>query len=781
VAKPFKGVINLDITQSVPDWEPYKQPIAPEGTPNVLMIVLDDVGFSAMEPFGGLIETPNITRIAGRGLIYTNFHTTALCSPTRSCLMTGRNHTTNGMGTITEAASGFPSTNGHIPFECGTIAEVLGERGWNTYVVGKWHLTPEDEMNMASIKRQWPLGRGFERFYGFLGAETNQWYPDLVYDNHPVDQPRSPEAGYHLTTDLTDKALEFIRDAKAVAPDKPFFFYFCPGACHAPHHAPKEWADRYQGRFDMGYEAYRELVFERQKQMGIMPEHAQLSPINPYAGEKSPDGTKSWSELDVVRPWDSLSDDEKRLFSRMAEVYAGFLSHADHEIGRLLDYLERSGQLDNTLIVLVSDNGASGEGGPNGSVNENKMFNGLPDRIEENLPFIDDLGGPRTYNHYPTGWAWAFNTPFKLWKRYSNWEGGTADPMIVSWPAGITASGVCRRYTHAVDIVPTVYQALGIEPPEAVKGYTQHPLEGVSFAATFADVNADTGKQIQFYSMGGTQGIWHRGWKAANVTPSAPDMWADYGNLRWELFDTTSDPTECRDLASEHPDKLKELIALWWTLAGQYQALPLENRNALEVLGTERPQIAKPRNRYIYYPGCAEVPESVAPNIRNRSYTVAVEVDIQTPDASGVLFAHGSRFGGHALYIKDGKLKYVYNWVGLLEQIVESTERIPTGHAVLSASFRREGDTMPAEGPLTLHLGDATIGEGRIKTQPGKFSIAGEGLNIGREGAEPVTDDYPGPAPWAFAGGTIERAVIDVSGQPFVDLAVEARAAFARD
>ena len=386
MAKPFKGVINVDVTQSTPDWEPYKQPIAPDGTPNVLMIVLDDVGFSAMEPFGGMIDTPNIKRIAGRGITYTNFHTTALCSPTRSCLMTGRNRTTNGMGTITEAASGFPGSNGHIPFECGTIAEVLGERGWNTYAVGKWHLTPEDEMNMASIKWQWPLGRGFERFYGFLGAETNQWYPDLVYDNHPVEQPRSPEEGYHLTTDLTDKALEFVRDAKAIAPDKPFFLYFCPGACHAPHHVPKEWADRYRGRFDMGYEAYRELVFERQQQMGIMPPEAELSPINPYAGEKNPDGTKSWSELDMVRPWDSLSSDEKRLFTRMAEVYAGFLSHADHEIGRLLDHLETSGQLDNTMIVLVSDNGASGEGGPNGSVNENKLFNGLPDRSRTTFP-----------------------------------------------------------------------------------------------------------------------------------------------------------------------------------------------------------------------------------------------------------------------------------------------------------------------------------------------------------------------------------------------------------
>lgn len=695
--------------------------------------------------------------------------------------MTGRNHTTNGMGTITEASSGFPSTNGHIPYECGTIAEVLEEYGWNTYMVGKWHLTAEDEMNMASTKRQWPLGRGFERFYGFLGAETNQWYPDLVYDNHPIEQPGSPEHGYHLTTDLADKALEFIRDAKAIAPEKPFFLYFCPGACHAPHHAPKQWADKYRGRFDMGYEAYRELVFQRQKQSGIMPPHADLPPINPYAGERSPDGTRGWSELDIVRPWADLSDDERRLFCRMAEVYAGFLSHADHEIGRLLDHLEASDQLDNTLIVLVSDNGASGEGGPNGSVNENKMFNGLPDRIEENLPFIEDLGGPRTYNHYPTGWACAFDTPFKLWKRYSNWEGGTADPMIISWPARIAIRGVCRRYTHAVDIVPTIYEALAIQPPQTVKGYTQYPIEGLSFAATFADLDAHTGKQTQFYSMGGTQGVWHNGWKAASVTPAAPDMWADFANLRWELYETDSDPTECHDLAGDHPDKLKELIALWWTLAGEYGALPLENRDAVQIFGTERPQIAKARNRYIYYPGCAEVPESVAPNVRNRSYTIAVEVEILTSEASGVLCSQGSRFGGHALYIKNGRLRYVYNWAGIEEQVVESTEVVPTGRTVLSVSFDKAGDSAPTEGPLTLYAGAVKIGEGRIKTQPGKFSLAGEGLNIGRDGGEPVTEDYAGDPPWALVGGTIFKAIIDVSGRPFVDLAMEARAAFARD
>jgi arylsulfatase A-like enzyme len=778
--KPFKGVINIDITESVPDWGPYAQPIAAEGSPNVLYIVLDDVGFSAMEPFGGLIETPNINRIAEQGLTYTNFHTTALCSPTRSCLMTGRNHTTNGMATITEASSGFPSSNGHIPFECATIAEVLGERGWNTYMTGKWHLTAEDEMNLASRKSQWPIGRGFERFYGFLGAETNQWYPDLVYDNHPVDQPKLPEEGYHLTTDLADRAISFIADAKAIAPDKPFLLYYCPGACHAPHHAPKEWADKYKGKFDMGYEAYRDLVFERQKKLGVITDKAELSPINPYVDEQSADG-KGWPEADTVRPWDSLSDDEKRLFCRMAEVYAGFLSHADYEIGRLLDHLEKSGELENTLIVLVSDNGASGEGGPSGSVNENKYFNGIPDRIEDNLPYLEVLGSPLTYNHYPTGWACAFNTPFKLWKRYSNWEGGTADPMIVSWPKGIAASGVCRQYTHAVDIVPTIYECLGVDPPEVVKGYTQFPIEGTSFAATFADTNANTGKQTQFYSMGGTRAIWHDGWKAVAISPAAPDMWAGYAKQRWELFDVDNDPSECHDLASEHPDKVQELIGLWWSEAGRYGALPLENRGVVEILATERPQLSKPRDRYVYYSGGSEVPESVAPNIRNRSYTIAVEATIDTEEAGGVLFAHGSRFGGHALYIKDRKLKYVYNFAGLDEQIVESTVEVPTGHVVLSASFERDGDSMPCEGTLTLHIREEEAGEGRIKTQPGKFSIAGEGLNIGREGAEPVTDDYPGDYPWAFVGGTIHQAAIDVSGKAFVDLAMEARAAFARD
>ena len=481
--KAFQGTINVDIRDSVPDWAPFEPPRAPDGAPNVLYIVLDDVGFSAMSRYGGPIPTPNIDRIVDKGIRYTQFHTTALCSPTRSCLLTGRNHTRNSMACITEAAIGFPNASGTIPPENGMLSEILGELGWNTYMVGKWHLCPTDEMNLASTRRNWPTGRGFERWYGFLGAETNQWYPDLVYDNHPVDQPKTPDEGYHLTEDITDKALEFIRDAKAVAPDKPFFLYYAPGACHAPHHAPKEWIDKFKGQFDMGYEAIRETTLANQIKLGIVPADTELPPVNPIGTQErtGPDG-KPFPMLDVTRPWDSLNDDEKRLFSRMAEVYAGFLAHADFHIGRLLDYLEEWDMLDNTMIVLVSDNGASGEGGPDGSVNEMKFANGVPDDLAQNLAKIDELGGTRTYNHYPNGWAMAFNTPFKMWKRYE-FNGGTADPCIISWPAGTKARGEVRdQYAHAIDIVPTILDVLGVEPPETIKGHTQSPIDGVTHA-----------------------------------------------------------------------------------------------------------------------------------------------------------------------------------------------------------------------------------------------------------------------------------------------------------
>jgi arylsulfatase A-like enzyme len=780
MGKRFRGVINIDDRDSVPDWEPYLQPAAPPGSPNVLYVVLDDVGFSAMEPWGGLIETPNINRLAANGLTYTNWHTTALCSPTRSSLLTGRNHTTNGMACIAEATSGYPNANGHIPFECATLPEVLGERGWNTYMLGKWHLCPSDEMNMASTKRNWPVGRGFERFYGFLGGETNQWYPDLIYDNHPVEQPAMPEDGYHLTTDLTDKALEFIKDAKTIAPDKPFFMYFCPGATHAPHHAPKEWIEKYRGAFDMGYERYRELVFERQKALGVMPAHAELTPINPYVEQTSAEGLP-WPALDVVRPWDSLSEDEQRLFCRMAEVYAGFLSHTDAEIGRLLDFLEQAGELENTIVVLVSDNGASAEGGPNGSVNENKFFNGIPDTIEENLRHLDELGSTATYNHYPSGWAWAFNAPFKMWKRY-NFEGGVADPMIVSWPAGIQARGELRgQFCHATDVAPTIYDLLGLELPDEVKGYHQIALEGVSLRPTFAGGDAPTPKETGFFSILGSRAIWHRGWKAVSVHPTIAG-WGHFDRDRWELYDTEADPTEMHDLAAEHPDRVREMVNLWFHEAGRYNGLPLLDKTAVEVLADpSRPQVAPPRDRYVYYPGTAEVPETAAVNIRNRSYSIAVEVDVDSEDASGVLFSHGARFGGHSLYVKDRRLKYVYNFVGSMEQVVESDREVPTGAVTLGASFVREGEAMPATGTLSLFIGDEKVGEGRITTQPGNFSLVGEGLNVGKDPGEPVTSDYAGAHPYAFTGGTIRQAVVDVSGAQYVDVELEALAMMKRE
>lgn len=785
MAKPFRGVVNLDIRDSVPDWGPYEQPKAAPGTPNVLYIVLDDVGFGALGCYGGPIETPNIDRIAAGGLRYGQWHTTALCSPTRSCLLTGRNHTTNGMACISEAAIGFPGGNGHIPPQCATLAEVLVDQGFSTAMVGKWHLCAEDEMNLASGRRNWPVGRGFERFYGFLGAETSQWYPDLVHDNHPVQQPAQPEDGYHFGVDITDKALEFVGDVKAIAPDRPVFLYYAPGAAHAPHQVPKQWADYYRGRFDAGYEAMRERILTRQKAMGLVPENTGLPPLNPVGepGTRTGPEGEQFPPLDYTRPWDTLSEDEQRLFTRMAEVYAGFLSHCDHQIGRLLDYLEEIGQLENTIVVVVSDNGASGEGGPNGTVNENNVFNGVPDDLAENLAMLDELGGTKTYNHYPNGWAMAFNAPFKMWKRYS-FNGGTCDPCVISWPKGIKARGETRdQYHHATDIVPTLLDCLGIDLPDTVKGYPQHPLQGVSMRYTFDTPNIPTAKRTQFYSMLGTRGIWHDGWKAVTTHP-AISGWSHFPEDTWELYHTDEDRSELRDLAEQEPARLAELVGLWFHEAGANQALPLDDRSAVEILTTPRPQLAPAHERYVYRPGGAEVPEAVAVNVRNRSYSIGAWVDVPDTGVEGVLFSHGGRFGGHALYVKDNRLHYVYNFLGSTLQHIVADRDLPTGpNQILAASFEKDGEDPPgtARGLLSLYHGEQKVGEGRIKTQPGKFGVGGEGLNAGCDHGEPVTDDYPGTRPWAFTAGALHRVAVDVGGEPYVDLEREAAAMLSRE
>ncbi len=785
MAQPFKGTINVDIRDSEPDWAPFEAPTAPDGAPNVVYIVLDDVGFSALGCYGGPVETPNIDRLAAEGARYTQWHTTALCSPTRSCLLTGRNHTRNSMACITEAAIGFPNASGTIPPENGMLSEILGELGWNTYMVGKWHLCPEDEMNLASTRRNWPSGRGFERSYGFLGAETNQWYPDLFYDNHLVDQPRSPEEGYHLTVDLTDKAIEFIRDAKVVAPEKPFFLYYAPGACHAPHHVPKEWADKYKGRFEKGYEELREQTLARQKELGLVPPDTELPPLNPIGTPETRTGPdeKAFPMMDVTRPWDTLSSEEKLLFCRMAEVYAGFLAHADDQIGRLLGFLEEWGWRENTLVILVSDNGASGEGGPNGSVNEMKMMNGIPDHIEENLPLLDEIGGTNTYNHYPNGWAMAFNTPFKMWKRYE-FNGGTCDPCIISWPAGMKAKGEIRdQYHHAIDLVPTVLDALGVDPPAAIKGHTQSRFDGVSMRYSFDDASAPAARQTQFYAMLGSRAIWHNGWKAVTNHATVAG-WGNFNDDEWELYHTETDRAELHNVAAENTDKVRELQNLWFAEAGSNGAFPLDDRSPLEILLTPRPVLSPPRNRYVYFPHTAEIPESQAVNVRNRSYAIGALVDIAVPGAEGVLFAHGSAFGGHALYVKDNRLHYIYNFVGMNEQLVVASEDVPTGeNLILGASFDKTGEDPPgvANGTLTLYHADKRVGEAQIKTQPGKFTIGGEGLCIGRDGGSGVTLDYPGVEPWAFTGGTILRVAVDVSGEPYIDLEREAAAMLMRE
>lgn len=779
MGRQFSGTINLDIRESRPDWTPYEAPKASPGAPNILYIVWDDVGFGAFDCYGGPIQTPSMKRIADMGVRFTQFHTTALCSPTRSCFLTGRNATSNGMACITEASSGFPGFNGRIPLENALLSEVLSEKGWSTFAIGKWHLTPEEECNMASTRIRWPLGRGFDRYYGFLGGETDQWYPDLISDSHPQEPSHSPKEGYHLSMDLADRAISFIRDNVSIAPEKPWMLYFCPGAGHAPHQVPKEWADKYKGLFDMGYEKLREQTLSIQIKMGLIPQGTELPPLNPNNDIKGPDG-QPWPQLDTVRSWESLSENEKKLFCRMAEVYAGFVSYTDYHIGRILDYLEQSGQLENTIIVAVSDNGSSGEGGPNGSVNENKFFNGIPDNLEDNMKHLDVLGSEKTYNHYCTGWAMAFNTPFKMWKRYSGYEGGTADPCIVAWPKGIKARGEIRhQYTHAIDIVPTLYDCLGIDPPEQVKGYTQSPIEGISFRSALDDGNAKTGKEMQYYSMLGTRGIWYKGWHA-NTRHAALSGWGKFENDEWELYNLDQDRNQTRNIALQNPEKLEFMKDLWFALAGRYKGLPLDDRSAVEVLTAARPQPAAPRTRYVYYPDASVIPEAVAVNIRGRSYNIAAHVNIQSLEARGVLFSHGGRFGGHALYINnDLKLCYVYNWLGEKEQKLITNVKIPTGESILGVRFRKEGMEGPSpKGEAALYINDNKVTEAQIITQPGKFGL-GEALAIGRDAGQPVASDYQ--SPYSFNGGIIKQVIIDISGEPYRDMERELRGMLMRD
>jgi arylsulfatase len=772
----FPGMIGRTTDESTPAWpKPLR---AMPGAPNVLMIVLDDTGYGQLGCYGSPIATPNIDRLAAGGLRYTNMHSTALCSPSRSCIVTGRNHHANAMAGINEMATGYPGYHGYIPFENGFLPEMLVQHGFSTYLVGKYHLLPSEQESAAGPYDRWPLGRGFERFYGFLGGDTSQWYPELIYDNHQIEPPRSPDEGYHLTEDLADKAIQFIADAKQVAPHKPFYLLFCPGATHAPHHVPMEWADRYRGQFDDGWDAYRETVFANQKRLGIVPADAELSRHDPD-----------------VPAWDDLPADVRRLYARMMEVFAGFLTHTDYHIGRIVDYLRETGEQENTLIMLVSDNGASSEGGVTGTPNEMQFFNNAPEPVEDTLSSIDLLGGPTTFNHYAWGWTFAGNTPFRRWKR-ETYRGGVSAPFLVHWPRGFKARGEIRtQYAHLIDIVPTVLEVQGIEPPVTIRGVTQAPLQGVSFRYTFDEPAAPTRRRTQYYEMLGHRAIDHDGWRAVCPWPgpsfseagkpfgvpiSANDL-ADLDARHWELYHLDRDPTENHNVAGQHRDKLIELIALWYVEAGKYDVLPIDG-SGVQRLTTKRPQVAEPRDLYVFRPGTQSVPFFAGPRVLNRPHSITADVEISSPGANdGVLLSQGSGVGGWSMYLAEGRLHYAHNYVGRAVYSVVAPEPVPAGRHQLRLEFEPTGQPDFAHGRgvparAQLYVDGVLVAQADfpvtipIMINPGQTVC---GYNHG----SPVSPDYQ--PPFRFTG-VLRTVTIDLSGELITDSEAEMRMAMAR-
>lgn len=718
-----------------------KLPKAPEGAPNVLMIVLDDVGFAQLGCYGGLggrIDTPHIDRLAARGLRYTGWHTTALCSPTRACLLTGRNHHSVGVGAIMEMATPAPGYNGRIPHEAAMLPAVLLEHGYNTMCLGKWHLAPDEHNSPVGPFDRWPLGRGFERFYGFLPGETDQWHPDLWSDNHRVPAPGTPESGYHLSVDLVDRAVSLVSEQKAVAPDRPFFMYLAFGACHSPHHAPPEYVERYKGRFDAGWDVVRDETLARQKATGLVPANTDLPARNPG-----------------VQEWATLPDRERRVFTRQMETFAGFLTHTDDQIGRLIHFLEDAGQLDNTLVILASDNGASSEGGVIGLSSEMSYFNRVPETTEDLERVLDRWGQPGTHPHYAMGWAMAGNTP-QRWYKQEVHEGGVRDPFIVHWPARIKDGGAIRtQFHHAVDVVPTVLEAIGIEMPSVVRGFPQMPIEGISMFYTFLDAAAPTRKQVQYFELYGHRGIWKDGWKAVafhptkdlnrrfamNLEPHDRDFEAD----AWELFHVDRDFSETRDLAKEHPERLRELIQLWWAEAGKHHVLPLDDRGA-ERLMMPKPSPLTIRDRYLFH-SPVKLGRSSSPDLRRRSYAIEAVVDIPDRGAEGVIVSNGGHDGGYTLCIKDGHAVYVSNFLGREHTVIQADTPVPQGPVTLRFEFRKTGST---SGQGTLFMNGHKVGAAEIpRTNPVAFAAA-EGLEIGSDSTVPVWPGYA--SPFAFTG-----------------------------
>jgi arylsulfatase A-like enzyme len=734
--------LGFTVEDSSPLYPPSRRPAT--SAPNVVVIVFDDMGFAQLGCFGSDMDTPNIDRLAANGLRYNRFHVTALCSPTRASLITGRNHHAVGMGFLVDTPLAFPGYTGRIPKSASTLPRTLRDAGYNTMAVGKWHLLPRGERSPAGPFDRWPLGMGFEQYYGFLQGDTNHWTPNLVSGNSYVDAPARPEEGYHLTEDLADSAIRMVTDQHQAAPGKPFFLYFALGAMHAPHHVAEEWVRPYRGRFDKGWDRWRQDVFARQVEGGIVPPDTVLTE------------RPSW-----VTGWDELSPDARRMHTRAHEVYAGFLSHTDAQIGRLLAALEQMGELDNTVVVLLSDNGASAEGGRHGTVNEHRFSARLPETVEENVSRLDDWGGFRSYNHYSWGWAWAGNTPLRLWKRYA-WLGGTRTPLIVSWPAGIRSRGEIRsQFCHAVDVLPTILDVCGIEPPEVVDGISQQPIDGASFASSFDDAEAPALRRTQYFEMLGSRSIVSGKWKATtdHVSQGVADEEElmtgsrSFGSDRWALFDLSDDFSESVDVSAEHPEVLRRLQELWLLEAGRNNVMPMSD-GLTNRIGAMIPSEYPVGSRVVFRPGGSPICDESVPFL-SFGFDIAVDTEVPGDGGEGVLFALGDWNGGYAMYVVEGQLHFTFCPAG--EAVtVKSADRIPTGRHRLSVAFTPgEGTT----GEFVLSCDDSVIGSAHITTSlPPALQHGGTHLCIGYDRGFPVCDDYQPPFPWR---GTIHDVTVE--------------------
>jgi arylsulfatase len=734
------GLTTYDARDPDTKYPPIRELRPPAGAPNVLIVLLDDVGFGAASVFGGPCRTPNLEKLAFHGLKYNRFHTTALCSPTRQALLTGRNHHSVGMGGITEIATSAPGYNSILPKGCAPVALTLKLNGYSTSQFGKCHEVPVWQTSPMGPFDAWPTGGGgFEYFYGFLGGETNQWYPALYEGTTPIEPEKTPEAGYHLTDDLATKAIKWIREQKALMPDKPFFTYFAPGATHAPHHVPKEWADKYKGKFDQGWDKLREETFLRQKKLGVVPPDCELTKRHPE-----------------IPAWDTFSPEMKRVLARQMEVYAGFLEHTDHHIGRLIDALEDLGVLDHTLIyVIVGDNGASAEGSLQGCFNEMIPLTGFSqlETAESLVERVDQLGGVEAYNHYAVGWAHAMDTPYQWTKQVASHWGGTRNGTIVHWPQGIKARGEIRsQFHHVIDIAPTILEVAGIPAPTFVNGIQQRPLEGVSMAYSFDDAKAADRHETQYFEMAGNRGIYHKGWTAVTkhrtpwMTGAVP--LPAFDDDVWELYDTNTDWSQARDLARENPKKLRELQRLWLIEAVKYNVLPLDDRFAEranpDLAG--RPQLTK-GTRQILFSGMGRLTENSVVNIKNKSHTVTAEVLVPKAGAQGVIVAQGGLTGGWSLYAKEGKPKYCYNFYGVERYTVEGSAELSPGTHQVRMEFQYDGGGLAKGGTATLYVDGKKAGEGRVeRTEPLVFS-ADETCDVGNNFGSPVTPDYPAAGP----------------------------------